>query len=116
MRDRFVVRVLEARRVDERAQQIEMAGLRLVQACDQPVDGLERVPCINVEPGPAPLGPHGSVRTHRGLERSHDGRADRNHPPAGGMRFVHGAGGFGIPVRATSLDRIAEPFTGRWAG
>ncbi len=78
----------------QRLQHEEMAGLRFVQASQQPVDGMDAALRRNDEIRPAFARMDGSFRVGHRLQRTHNGCADRDDPFTVGVCGIHQTSGF----------------------
>src|SRR5438094_6664115 len=70
---------LEQRLVQERPQQVEVTGLRLVEASEQPIDNPQRRSGLQPESGPSLYGTDLAVTSGGRFQRPHHGGADGNH-------------------------------------
>src|SRR4051794_15194102 len=87
------VRALEQRAPRDRLEHQQVAGVGLVPAREQRVDGADAAVGGDDEAGPAGGGVDGAVLVGRGLERADHGGADGDDPAAALSRAVDAVGG-----------------------
>jgi len=91
--ERGGVRALDQLAAADGLEHEQVAGVGLVPAGEQPVDRAHAALRGHDQARPAPAGRDLAARGGDGLQRAHDGRADRDHAAAGGAMRVDAAGG-----------------------